>query len=371
LLAVAREQDTVARLGGDEFVLVLTSLKDFADAGIVAERIAQGLSGEYEIQDRVLSVTCSIGISVFPEHGEDGEALIKNADAAMYCSKDEGRNRFRFFTAEMNAQAVDRLVLENSLRSAVEKQQLFLMYQPEIDIATGKITCWEALARWRHPQIGLVPPDKFIRIAENNGSIVEIGEWVLRTACTQARRWYDAGLLDVPVAVNVSAVQFRQEGFCEMVRSVIEQTKLHPRFLELELTESLLLSNQDVMFQVLGELKTMGVRLAIDDFGTGYSSLSYLRQFPVSKLKIDRSFIREIAVNGDDEAITAAIINMAKCLNLDVTAEGVETDAQLELLRMRGCDEAQGYLFSKPLLPDAVTIKLRDILPSRVNSAQT
>ncbi len=349
LQSCAREQDTVCRLGGDEFLIVLGSVGEDLDAAVAAERIARAVNTPFDIQGQTLSVTCSIGISMFPEHGEDAETLIKSADAAMYSSKDGGRNTFRFFTEKLTAEALERLQLDGSLRAAVDDQQFFLVYQPEIDVDSGAISCWEALIRWQHPDLGLVPPDKFIRVAENNGLIVPIGEWVLETACTQWKRWVDSGLVNAPVAVNVSALQFRHEGFCRMVKRVLEDTGLAPEFLELELTESLLFSNEDVMFEILGELKSMGVQLAIDDFGTGYSSLSYLRQFPVGKLKIDRSFIRDLALNGNDVSITAAIINLAKCLKLKVTAEGVENEAQLTFLRKHGCDEAQGFYFSKPL----------------------
>ena len=345
----AREQDTVCRLGGDEFLIVLGSVQEDLDAVVAAERIARTVNSPFDIQGQSLSVTCSIGISMFPEHGEDAETLIKSADAAMYSSKDGGRNTFRFFTEKLTAEALERLQLDGSLRAAMDERQFFLVYQPEIDVDSGTISCWEALIRWQHPELGLVPPDKFIRVAENNGLIVPIGEWVLQTACAQWKRWVDSGLVSAPVAVNVSALQFRHEGFCKMVKRIIDETGLAPEFLELELTESLLFSNEDVMFEILGELKAMGVRLAIDDFGTGYSSLSYLRQFPVSKLKIDRSFIRDLAQNGNDVSITAAIINLAKCLKLKVTAEGVETAAQLSFLRKHGCDEVQGFFFSKPL----------------------
>ena len=289
----------------------------------------------------------------------DGETLIKNADAAMYCAKESGRNNFQFFTKDMNAQVVERLTLENSLRLALDKKELFLVYQPQMDIGTGKITGLEALLRWQHPELGLVPPDKFIRIAENSGLIMPIGEWVLRTACSQARKWQDEGLPAVSVAVNVSAVQFRQEDFCELIRRVLHETGLAPQYLELELTESLLLANADVMLSVLEELNAMGLTLAIDDFGTGYSSFSYLKHFRVSKLKIDRSFIRDVAVNPDDAAITTAIISMAKSLNLKVIAEGVEDEAQMSFLRAHQCDEIQGYYFSKPLAVDKVADKLR------------
>ncbi len=277
----------------------------------------------------------------------------------MYKAKDGGRNNFQFFTADMSAQAVERLTLENGLRLALDKKELFLVYQPQMNIATGKIIGLEALLRWQHPALGLVPPDKFIRIAENSGLIMPIGEWVLRTACSQARKWQEEGLSVVPVAVNVSAVQFRQEDFPEIVRRVLHETGLAPQYLELELTESLLLSNADVVFSVLQQLTAMGLRLAIDDFGTGYSSLSYLKKFPVSKLKIDRSFIRDIAVNPDDMAITTAIISMAKSLNLKVIAEGVENEAQMSFLRAHECDEIQGYYFCKPLAAGEVADKLR------------
>jgi len=320
------------------------------------------MTAEFVVQGQPFSIGCSLGISIFPEHGADGETLIKNADAAMYSAKENGRHNFRFFTDDMNAQVVERLTLEHSLRRALDKKEFFLVYQPQMEIATGRITGLEALIRWQHPELGLVPPDKFIRIAENSGLIVPIGEWVLRTACVQARKWQDEGLPPVPVAVNVSAVQFRQEGFCELIRRVLEETGLAAQYLELELTESLLLSSADVTFAVLKELKAMGLKLAIDDFGTGYSSLSYLKQFPVGKLKVDRSFIRDVAVNADDAAITTAVISMAKSLNLKVIAEGVENEAQMSFLRARQCDEIQGYYFSKPLPADECAEKVRSTL---------
>ena len=355
----AREQDTVARLAGDEFLIVLTDLKDIPDAAVAAERFMDAMTPQFIVQGQPLNVSCSLGISIFPEHGADGETLINNADAAMYTAKDYGGDNFRFFTDEMNAQVVERLTLENSLRLALDRKELFLVYQPQMDIGTGKITGLEALLRWQHPELGLVPPDKFIKIAENSGLIMSIGEWVLRTACLQARKWQDEGLPAVPVAVNVSAVQFRHDGFRDLIRRVLHETGIAPGYVELELTESLLLSNADVTFSVLQALKAMGLKLAIDDFGTGYSSLSYLKHFPVSKLKIDRSFVRDVAVNLDDAAITTAIISMAKSLNLKVIAEGVETEEQMSFLRARHCDEIQGYYFSKPLSPEDVVVALR------------
>jgi len=354
-----REQDTVARLGGDEFLITLTHIKDVPDVAVACERLMDAMTGGFAVQGHSLNISCSIGISMFPEQGGDCETLIKNADAAMYAAKDSGRNNFRFFTEHMNTDAAERLTLENSLRMALANDEFFLVYQPQIDIASGRIIGLEALLRWQHPELGLVPPDKFIRIAENSGLIVRIGEWVMRTACCQARKWQDEGVPAVSIAVNVSAVQFRQAGFCEFIREVLRETDLSPQYLELELTESLLLANADVTFSVLKELKSMGVSLAIDDFGTGYSSFNYLRQFRVTKLKIDRSFIQDIAVNPDDAAITSAIISMAKNLNLRVIAEGVENEAQMSFLREHQCDEIQGYYFSKPLAVDKVADTLR------------
>ena len=266
--------------------------------------------------------------------------------------------------------SVERLTLENSLRPALEKKQLFLVYQPQMDLATGKIIGLEALLRWQHPELGLVPPDKFIRIAENSGLILPIGEWVLRTACSQARKWQDEGFPAVRVAVNVSAVQFRQPDFCAIVSRVLHETGLAPQYLELELTESLLLSSADMTLPVIHELSALGVTLAIDDFGTGYSNFGYLRQFRVSRLKIDRSFINNVAVDPDDAAIANAIISMAKSMSLKVIAEGVENEAQMSFLRVHLCDEIQGYYFSKPLTVDKVADKLRGDGPQPLVRAQ-
>jgi diguanylate cyclase (GGDEF)-like protein/PAS domain S-box-containing protein len=359
LKACAREQDTVARVGGDEFLILLSGVKDAADAAIAADRIMSAMNASIVLQGHSFSVGCSIGLSMYPEHGMDGETLIKNADAAMYCAKEAGRGNVRFFTDEMNAQAVERLAMDKNLRLALDRKEFFLVYQPQMEIESGKITGFEALIRWQHPEMGLVPPDRFISVAENNGLILPIGEWVLRTACSQARAWQDAGLCAVPVAVNVSAVQFRQESFCALVRRVLQETGLPPHYLELELTESFLMSNADETLYVLRELKEMGVKLAIDDFGTGYSSLSYLRQFPVDKLKIDKSFIRDAMEDCGDAAITTAIISMTKSLRLKVIAEGVENEAQLFFLREHCCDEIQGYYFSKPLSVGEATSRLQ------------
>ncbi len=345
LKGCTRDQDTVSRIGGDEFVILLTGVED---ASAVAARMVSALTAPFEVKGHSLSTSCSIGISMFPDHGDDGETLIKYADQAMYSAKESGRNAVRIFNADMNSRITERATLENDLRLALEREEFFLVYQPQVVIESGELAGFEALIRWRHPQRGLVPPDSFISLAENTGLILPIGEWVLNTACSQARRWVEAGLLKVPMAVNVSAVQFRQAEFCELIKKALADSGLPPQYLELELTESLLLTNQDVMLSVLQRLKEMGLNLAIDDFGTGYSSLSYLKQFNVNKLKIDRSFIREITTNADDAAITTAIINMAKSMKLTVIAEGVEDRPQFEFLRAHKCDEIQGYYISKP-----------------------
>lgn len=354
------ESNMVARIGGDEFVILLCNLKGQSDAAMVAARVIEAMKKGFNVRGQSISIGCSIGISVFPEHGEDEMTLIRNADLAMYSSRESGRGNVRFFTDEMNDKAVERLNMDNNLQLAMEREEFFLVYQPQIDIERGKITGVEALIRWRHPEFGLIPPEKFIPIAENNGLILPIGEWALRTACAQGRRWQDEGLRAIPIAVNVSAVQFRQDNFLEIIRTALQETGLPPEYLELEITESLLLNNEDRTLSILRELKKMGVRLSIDDFGTGYSCLSYLRQYPIDKLKIDKSFIRDCIINCDGAAIAASIINMAHSLRLKVIAEGVENEAQMSFLRHHQCVEIQGYYFSKPIsADDATTILLR------------
>ena len=354
-----REQETVARLGGDEFLIVLGDLKDVADVAAAAQRIIAAMNEAVTVQDHSLNFGCSLGISIFPDHGIESETLIANAAAALYRAKSDGRNNFRLYTEDMNAQAIQRLAMENDLRQALDQKQFFLVYQPQMEISTGAITGLEALIRWNAPKLGLIPPSQFIPIAENCGLITRIGEWTLRTACAQARKWQGEGLRAVPVAVNVSALQFRQDGFLEAIRRVLYETELDPQYLELELTESLLISNADVVLAIIRELKALGVRLAIDDFGTGYSSLSYLRQFRVDKLKIDMSFIQNVNVDHDVGVITTAIIKMAKGLHLKVIAEGVENESQFLFLQAQECDEIQGYYFSRPLTADKVADKLR------------
>jgi diguanylate cyclase (GGDEF)-like protein/PAS domain S-box-containing protein len=362
----AGKQAMVARLGGGEFAIVLQDVLNAGDAEAVAQRIVAAMSSDFSISGHSLSICFNVGISIFPEHGKDGGELLQNADVALFAAKEVGPNSSRVFIEEMNFKIIEQLRLENGLRLAVDRNELFLLYQPQVNVRTRTITGLEALLRWQHPQLGLVPPATFIGVAESSGLIVPIGEWVLRTACAQAKKWQDAGLPAVPVAVNVSAIQFRQHGFAELIRNVLHETGLDPKYLELELTESLLLTNADVMFSILQELRDMGVKLAIDDFGTGFSSLSYLRQFRVNRLKIDRSFVRDVAVNRDDAAITTAIINMAKALNLEVLAEGVETEAQLSFLQDQHCYEIQGFYFSQPVAVAKIAEQLgfASILPA-------
>jgi diguanylate cyclase (GGDEF)-like protein/PAS domain S-box-containing protein len=354
-----REPDTIARTGGDEFVVILSGVSDAAVAMIAAERMMDAMSTTFSLQGHSINVGCCIGISLFPEHGADCETLIRNADAAMLSAKDSGHCTIRFFTDEMNAKAVEQLTIERNLRSALERDEFFLVYQPQVEIASGRITGFEALIRWRQPELGLVRPDRFISIAEHNDLILPIGEWVIRTACAQARTWQDHGLPAVSMAVNVSATQFHQENFCALIRQVLRESGLSPHYLELELTESLLLSTADTTVARFRELKEMGLNLAVDDFGTGYSSLAYLRQLPIDRLKIDKAFIQNIAVHYDDAAIVTAMISMTKSLHLNVIAEGVETEAQLSFLREHHCDEVQGYYFSKPVSGEEATSMLQ------------
>lgn len=357
--ATVGESATVARVGGAEFAVILEDVKSAADVERTAAQAIAAVGGEFSFLGNTLNLSCTMGITMFPVDGWEGQMLIERADVALFSAKESGVNSFQFFTETMNDQIRERLRLENGLRLALERNELFLVYQPQVDIRTGDVSGLEALLRWQHPERGLVPPAEFIGIAESSGLIVPIGEWVLRTACAQARRWQDAGLRAVPVAVNVSAIQFRHQGFCELVRRVLNETGLDARYLELELTEGLLLTNVDVMHALIQELREMGVRLAIDDFGTGYSSLGYLRQFKVNRLKIDRSFVREVSVNADDAAIATAIINMAKALNLDVLAEGVENVEQLDFLRAQNCYSIQGFYFSKPVTVEQIVGQLQ------------
>jgi diguanylate cyclase (GGDEF)-like protein len=349
LLASVRASDTVSRQGGDEFVILLSEITHPEDAATSARKILLSLGAPSSIGGHDLHINGSIGISVYPEDGADAETLIKNADTAMYHAKESGRNNFQFFKADMNRKAVERQSLEGSLHRALEREEFLLHYQPKVNLNTGEITGVEALVRWQHPERGLVPPAQFVPIAEDCGLILQIGRWVLREACRQARDWQDAGLPPLPIAVNVSAVEFRDKGFVQGVRTILAETGLEARYLELELTEGVLMDDAESTASVLQELKTMGAQLAVDDFGTGYSSLSYLRQFPIDVLKIDRSFVNQITADPDDSTIVSAIINMGKSLKHHVVAEGIETQLQRAYLQTQQCAEGQGYLFSRPL----------------------
>lgn len=344
-----RESDTVCRRGGDEFMILLPEIDTTEDAAQVAAAIVSAMSEAHFVEDYHLIVSFSIGISVFPHDGADSQALIKNADAAMYHAKENGRNNFQFFTSDMNAQALDRLAIEADLRKAIQQDELCLHYQPQIDNRSGRIVGVEALVRWRHPEKGWIPPAKFISIAEDCGLIGLIGEWVLNSACAQNRKWHDDDLIRVPVAVNLSALQFRQRDIRETIARALENSGLGSEYLELEITESVAMKDIEITVRTLNELKQMGVQVSIDDFGTGYSSLSYLKRFPIDKLKIDRSFVRDITTDSDDAAIVRTIIWIGHSLRLKVVAEGVEDIDQLAFLKSNDCDTTQGYYFSKPL----------------------
>ena len=349
LMSCGRASDTVSRQGGDEFAILLPEITHAQDAATCAAKIILALNAPHFIGTRTLHIGASIGISLYPKDGEDAETLIKNADTAMYHAKEHGRGNFQFFEADMNLKAVQRQSIESEMRRALTNQEFLLHYQPKVNLDTGEITGVEALIRWQHPEQGFIAPAEFVPIAEDCGLIVPIGRWVMREACRQARAWQDAGLRHLRMAVNVSAVEFREKSFVENVRTVLSDTGLRPQYLVLELTERVLMEHAESTALLLEELKTMGVHLAVDDFGTGYSSLSYLRQFPIDVLKIDQSFIKKITSNLDDSTIIAAIIAMGRNLHHIVIAEGIETQEQVAYLQSQHCEEGQGYLLSPPV----------------------
>ena len=358
-----RETDTVSRQGGDEFIIVLTGVDSPDEAGRVAAKILDQLDAAFDVDGQQLRTSFSIGIALFPEDGHDPETLMKNADTAMYHAKESGRNTYRFFDERMNVNTLERLQLENGLRQAIGRQELRLAYQAQVDLASGRIIGLEALLRWASEPLGNVPPSRFIPLAEECGLIIPIGDWVLREACRQARQWQDAGLAPVPVGVNLSALQFRRSDIVAGVAAALDESGLDGRWLELELTESLLMESGPDVILTLGRLKALGVRLSIDDFGTGYSSLAYLKRFPVDRLKIDQSFVRDLAQNPDDAVIIRTIIQLGHNLRLEVIAEGTETLEQMDFLRREGCTAAQGYLFSRPVPADAIPALLQRGLP--------
>jgi len=342
-------QSIIARLGGDEFIVVLSDIVRAEDSAIIARRILDVLAEPFGIDNHEVFVSASVGISMYPRDGHDAQALLKNADIAMYHAKDAGRNNYQFYQPSMNAATMERLALESDLRKALERGELELYYQPQVNYRTSKVIGSEALLRWRHPVRGLLLPADFVNLAEEAGLLAPIGEWVLRTACQQTCAWQQSGYGPMHIAVNLSERQFRQNNMIEVVAKALNESGLPPRSLDLELTESIIMENSKETLATLYELKSMGVKISVDDFGTGYSSLGYLKRFPVDLIKIDHTFVRDLATSADDAAITTAIIAMARSLKLEVLAEGVETPAQAEFLLDRGCNLMQGYMFGRPL----------------------
>jgi diguanylate cyclase (GGDEF)-like protein len=348
--SIARQSDSeLFARGGDEFTVLLNEIRGVEDAARVAKRIIESLSRPFTLDNNEIFITTSIGMAIFPDDGRDVDSLLKNADAAMYHAKEQGKNNFQYYRQSMNAAAFERLTMENDLRKAVERDELLLYYQPQIDLRTGKISGMEVLLRWNHHAKGMVMPSDFIPLAEDTGLIIPISEWIMHTACVQNKAWQKEGLQTIPVSVNLSSLQFRQKNILGTILQILENSKLNPDYLILEITESSLMDNTEETFATLNALSEMGLRLTIDDFGTGYSSLSYLKRFPLYAIKIDRSFVNGITTNHGDAAIVKAIIAMAHSLKLQVVAEGVETEEQLDFLRNEVCDEMQGFLFSRPL----------------------
>jgi len=352
LVDCVRGSDTVSRQGGDEFVVLLSEEEDSEDASVTAKRMLRAVAEAHFVDQHDLHVTCSVGVSLYPDDGLNAETLIKNADTAMYQAKENGRQTYQYFKPAMNVRAVERQSLEESLRRALERQEFVVHYQPKINLRTGRISGAEALLRWTHPTRGPVPPGQFIPVAEDCGLILPIGTWVLRQACQQAQAWVDAGLPLGTMAVNISAMQLRNESFLEGVFAILQDTRLDPKLLELELTESVLMKHAESTASILTILRQRGVQVAVDDFGTGYSSLSYLRKFPIDALKIDQSFVGQITTVPDETVIVKAVIGLGRSLKLRVVAEGVETQEQMAFLQAHQCDEAQGYYFSRPVLPE-------------------
>jgi EAL domain-containing protein (putative c-di-GMP-specific phosphodiesterase class I) len=356
---MVREADTVARLGGDEFVILLAEVAEAEDVGQVAAKILQRLTEPLSVEGREITLTACLGISLYPRDSDDGPTLVRNADIAMYRAKKHERSTFAFYSPEMNQHILETLDLEGALRQALKSDQLCLYYQPKVDLKNGCITGCEALIRWRHPQRGLLSPADFIPLAEETGLIVPLGTWVLAEACRQAKTWQDEGLPPLSIAVNLSARQFHKGNLPQIVKEVLDNTGFAPHRLELELTESMVMADATGAGQTMEILKQLGVRLSLDDFGTGYSSLNYLRRFPVDSLKIDRSFICDVATDPSGASLVASVIDIAHSLNMAAIAEGVETREQLAFLVGCNCDMLQGYLFSKPLPVDEFTSLLR------------
>ncbi|MCB4756268.1 MAG: EAL domain-containing protein [Elusimicrobia bacterium] len=349
LESTLREGDTIARLGGDEFMLLFPGINHIDDAMKLTEKVLDSLRPPFNIDGQELFITASVGISVYPYDGEDANTLLRNADTAMYRAKGQGRNSYQMFTPEMHVEAHEQLSLGNSFRRALDRNEFVLHYQPQTNIGTGDIVGVEALIRWQHPDFGLLPPSRFIHWAEDTGMIIPIGEWVLRQACQQSKKWQGEGWPHLRISVNLSALQFRQKNLIDLVTRVLKESGLPPDSLELELTETVVMENVGPSISVPHSLRAMGVRFSIDDFGTGYSSLNYLKRFPANTIKMDRAFVSDLSVDSKDAAIATAVIALGHGLDLTVVAEGVETDSQLNILKDLRCDNMQGFLFSHPL----------------------
>ncbi|MCW9023437.1 MAG: EAL domain-containing protein [Gammaproteobacteria bacterium] len=350
-----REGDTISRIGGDVFAILLDDFDSDNSLSAIAQKVLSSLSVPFNINDHEIHITASIGISIYPNDSDDAETLLHNADIALYRAKESGKNNFQFFSESMTARVFERISLENSLRHALERNEFRLYYQPQFDARTGQIFGVEALLRWQHPELGTITPAHFIPLLEETGLIEPVGIWIFETACQQSRQWHAAGLEHLHMSVNLSSRQFNNASFISSLQTIIKDTEVNPEFLELELTESMLMRNASSTINALKGLTDLGVRFAIDDFGTGYSSLNYLRRFPIDTIKIDRSFIRDITTDSDDRAICSAIIGMAQSLSLNVIAEGVETDEQLNLLKARDCHYIQGNIFSQALTAEKIT----------------
>ncbi len=348
---VLRKQDTIARMGGDEFIVLIPGLTDTDHTARLAEKILDAVTPPMKIGDNELYIGCSIGISIFPDDGMEIKTLLKNSDLAMYRAKEKGRNTFQLYTPAMNFKAMERLAVEKNLRKALDREEFELYYQPKVNLSTGKIAGMEALIRWDSPELGLVMPDQFIPIAEETRLIIQMGHWVLVTACRQAKMWQEAGLPEIHISVNLSVVQFTHPNLVSEISKVLKKTKFLPQYLELEITESVLMQDTTLAVSILNKLSELGIKISIDDFGTGFSSLNYLKNLPLDYLKIDQTFVKDFSLQ-TNAAITKAVVTLAQSLNMKTIAEGVETEEQRKFLTELSCDEAQGYLFSKPLSKD-------------------
>ena len=347
-----RSEDTLARLGGDEFTIIMQDINHGEEASFLAEKITKVASQPVDIDEQSLYVTTSIGISLYPDDGDNSEDLLMYADNAMYKAKEEGRNNYQFYSSEMTTLALSKVIMESSMRNALEKEEFRIYYQPQINGLTNQVIGMEALVRWEHPTIGLISPDKFIPLAEETGLIVEIDKWVMKTAMKQVSQWYEQGLYPGILALNLTMKLLERKDFSDIIKSLLEETQINTKWLEFEVTESQIMKNPENAISKLLEIGKMDINIAIDDFGTGYSSLSHLKQLPIDKLKLDRSFISDIPDDEDDMSITIAIISLAKNLNINVLAEGVETQEQKDFLIENGCIDIQGYLYSKPIPTD-------------------